>query len=89
MEEQLFAGHLCQIDGQWGVIVLGALSVLIHDVALTTQPEEGQIAHHHDGTGGFLVTLGGYLAHTLPIDVVDTLLHAEFLVKIKVLVPRG
>ena len=44
--------------------------------------------HHHDGTGGLYTTLLlSLMDHTLPVALLDALLHDQFVVEIVVLIP--
>ena len=75
------------IEGQGSVVLLGTEREAVLLVNQTPKPCEGEIAHHADGMGGLIHLLFTFTEHALPVALLDTLLHDEFVVEILILIP--
>ena len=71
-----------------GVVWLRAVFVKIHLAALTTKTAQGQVLHHHNGTGRLVLLTGSLLQHAFPVELLDVVLHGQFAMEVLVLEPE-
>ena len=67
---------------------LATCPIVIHIVALTPQAEQCQVLHHHNGTCGLLLEVSGCPKHTLPIALLHSTTHLQFLLEVVVTIPE-
>ena len=81
------AQHHTHIEGR--LVALRAVLVEVHLVSLTAQSAQRQVPHHHDSPCGFVLLLYGFVYHSLPVVLVNAVLHRQLVVEVLVLEPVG
>ena len=69
------------------VVALRAIGIEVHLVSLTSQSAQRQVAHHHDGACGLILLQRSLGHHSLPVVLLDAMLHPYLVVEVLVLIP--
>ena len=81
------ADDMIGVDRQLRGVRLRTLGEVIHLLSLAAHTAECQIVHDDDGACWLRVLTSALVDDTLPVEALDAMLHAEFMMKILIAIP--